>query len=50
CSHCSREFGRAEHLVRHERTHTKEKPYGCDLCTQAFSRRDLLRRHEWKAH
>ncbi|KAH6975050.1 hypothetical protein BKA56DRAFT_589963 [Ilyonectria sp. MPI-CAGE-AT-0026] len=50
CRHCLREFARAEHLVRHERTHTKEKPYACHHCSDAFSRRDLLRRHEIKAH
>ncbi|KAL3461030.1 hypothetical protein BJX64DRAFT_261938 [Aspergillus heterothallicus] len=50
CSHCSREFVRAEHLVRHERIHTKEKPFQCKLCDQSFSRTDLLRRHEKKVH
>lgn len=50
CSHCARLFGRAEHLRRHERTHTNEKPYICDLCPEAYSRRDLLKRHEIKAH
>ncbi|KAK1850231.1 C2H2 transcription factor [Colletotrichum chrysophilum] len=50
CVHCSREFNRSEHLVRHERTHTKEKPYKCTVCPHAFARRDLLRRHELKAH
>lgn len=29
---------------------TKEKPYACHHCSDAFSRRDLLRRHEIKAH
>ncbi|KAH8692214.1 hypothetical protein BGW36DRAFT_464752 [Talaromyces proteolyticus] len=50
CPHCAREFARAEHLVRHKRTHTKEKPFCCGHCDQKFSRRDLLRRHEIKAH
>lgn len=31
-------------------TDTKEKPYVCDRCPEAFSRRDLLKRHEVKAH
>ncbi|KAL4788696.1 hypothetical protein BJX76DRAFT_3404 [Aspergillus varians] len=44
CVHCGRSFRRTEHLERHVRTHTKEKPYTC-FCGAAFSRRDLLKRH-----
>ncbi|KAL7812750.1 hypothetical protein V8C26DRAFT_174702 [Trichoderma gracile] len=44
CRYCSRTFPRTEHLRRHERTHTKEKPHGC-ICGRAFSRQDLLSRH-----
>ncbi|KAI1179609.1 hypothetical protein F4777DRAFT_437146 [Nemania sp. FL0916] len=44
CPHCGRSFKRSEHLERHVRTHTKEKPYICH-CGSAFSRRDLLTRH-----
>ncbi|KAI6764233.1 hypothetical protein HG530_008022 [Fusarium avenaceum] len=49
CSHCSREFKRPEHLRRHCRTHTGDKPYVCH-CGACFSRNDLLRRHERLAH
>ncbi|KAJ3578337.1 hypothetical protein NPX13_g2230 [Xylaria arbuscula] len=45
CSHCGRDFKRSEHLERHVRTHTKEKPFRCH-CGAAFTRRDLLTRHE----
>ncbi|KAF7555448.1 hypothetical protein G7Z17_g2167 [Cylindrodendrum hubeiense] len=46
CTYCSRSFARAEHLHRHRRIHTREKPYTCD-CGVAFTRRDLLTRH-WR--
>ncbi|KND86634.1 Hydrogen peroxide stress regulator 1 [Tolypocladium ophioglossoides CBS 100239] len=45
CPHCGRTFKRTEHLERHVRTHTKEKPFVCH-CGAAFSRRDLLTRHQ----
>ncbi|KAI8625789.1 hypothetical protein F5Y19DRAFT_238347 [Xylariaceae sp. FL1651] len=49
CQHCGRSFKRSEHLERHVRTHTKEKPYICH-CGSAFSRRDLLTRHMRISH
>ncbi|KAI9045355.1 C2H2 type zinc finger domain protein [Aspergillus affinis] len=49
CSHCGRSFRRTEHLDRHVRTHTKEKPYVC-FCGAAFTRRDLLKRHSRITH
>ncbi|KAI0181630.1 hypothetical protein GGR52DRAFT_46878 [Hypoxylon sp. FL1284] len=49
CTHCGRSFKRSEHLDRHVRTHTKEKPYICH-CGQAYSRRDLLTRHQRITH
>ncbi|KPM40998.1 hypothetical protein AK830_g5555 [Neonectria ditissima] len=49
CTYCSRSFRRPEHLQRHTRTHTKEKPYACP-CGSSFARRDLLRRHERLVH
>ncbi|KAJ5689182.1 hypothetical protein N7462_003574 [Penicillium macrosclerotiorum] len=49
CTHCGRAFRRTEHLERHVRTHTKEKPFIC-FCGAAFTRRDLLKRHTRISH
>ncbi|SMN20896.1 similar to Saccharomyces cerevisiae YDR216W ADR1 Carbon source-responsive zinc-finger transcription factor [Maudiozyma saulgeensis] len=50
CKICTRAFARQEHLDRHSRSHTNEKPYNCGICDKKFSRRDLLLRHAQKLH
>ncbi|KIW26674.1 uncharacterized protein PV07_06489 [Cladophialophora immunda] len=42
---CGRLFKRLEHLKRHVRTHTQERPYVCPYCNKAFSRSDNLAQH-----
>ncbi|KAI8958973.1 Ste12-like transcription factor [Daldinia sp. FL1419] len=43
---CGRLFKRLEHLKRHVRTHTQERPYICPFCSKAFSRSDNLAQHK----
>ncbi|KAK5778580.1 hypothetical protein RI543_004248 [Arxiozyma heterogenica] len=50
CNVCIRAFSRQEHLTRHERSHTNERPYECGMCDRNFTRRDLLLRHTLKVH
>ncbi|KAF1985331.1 C2H2 type zinc finger domain protein [Aulographum hederae CBS 113979] len=46
CRECKKVFAKAEHLIRHERSHTGLKPYRCKTCGRSFTRQDSLARHE----
>lgn len=52
CPLCGLRFQRPEHVKRHMRSHSKEKPFHCDQpnCGKRFNRSDNLKAHLKKIH
>ncbi|KAL5634939.1 hypothetical protein ACGC1H_002837 [Rhizoctonia solani] len=50
CPVCQATFTRPQHVARHMRSHTGDRPYKCSVCNDSFGRSDLLKRHEKKMH
>ncbi|KAF2489321.1 hypothetical protein BU16DRAFT_496007 [Lophium mytilinum] len=45
CGVCKSGYDRSDHLIRHIRSHTRQRPFVCTVCTKGFARQDLLKRH-----
>jgi hypothetical protein len=45
CPLCDRLFAKRDHVDRHMRSHTKEKPFKCSQCRRSYGRNDTLLRH-----
>ncbi|KZT06104.1 uncharacterized protein LAESUDRAFT_743565 [Laetiporus sulphureus 93-53] len=50
CPVCQSTFTRPQHVARHMRSHTGDRPYKCQHCGDQFARSDLLSRHINKCH
>ena len=50
CPFCEKFSRVSGDMIRHIRTHTKEKPFKCDQCTYACSQSCNLKRHKEKHH
>lgn len=50
CPLCGGIFHRPEHLKRHMRSHSSEKPFECEACGKKFNRADNMKAHQRKIH
>lgn len=50
CDTCLLVFNRRGNLLRHQRLHTNERPFGCDICGKRFMLKHDLGRHQQRIH
>lgn len=50
CRWCKKVFNSTAHVKRHERIHTGEKPYLCEICLKSFRHGWLLKSHIYAMH
>jgi uncharacterized Zn-finger protein len=45
CEGCGKSFGHKWALIHHQRTHSRERPHNCHICSRAFTNNKDLKRH-----
>ena len=50
CAECGRLFKNKQNCKVHQRQHTGDKPYLCDVCGKSFSQSGSMRRHRANVH
>jgi len=48
CRVCGKRFHHQSHIIRHERTHSGESPFVCDICQKSFMQLSSLKAHKQK--
>ena len=45
CRFCNKIFSAPCHVTKHERIHTGEKPYSCEICGKTFAEKGNMKAH-----
>lgn len=50
CNKCSFKCDQSYGLKRHAQVHSKEKPFGCEICKKRFGYKHSLKQHSLRTH